>query len=204
MKINLIQETLNNLSVASPSSPTLSSDGTSWCVVPTGPRPVAGVKGCPVVVGCAVARSSDCGRTVEARAVEPTSCTVRAGWDETVVRGSLVGGAPASVERRCGEVLRCAVGVDKGPSAAAESGNVRGVWLYQFKTVQVTLHRKQTPTYTQPPEVTLHHPDHGNYTPTPPSVTSYRNCITINAQQSEVRYSLYRAVVARNCPFRRR
>lgn len=104
-----------------------------------------------MAVGCAavtVFSDSDCGWKVEAWAVERVS-------------GSLVRGAPPPVERCCGGVVRCAVGADERmSSAAAESGDVRAVRLYQFKTVQRILQRKQT--YAQQPEVTPHHPDHEN------------------------------------------
>ena len=129
------------MSITWPSSPTLSSDGTSQCVGTAGPRPGAEVRGCPVV---GVFSDSDCGWTVEAWAVERASCIVWAGWDEKAARGSRVRRAVLSaVERCCRVVVLCTVGVDERPSAAAESGDVRAV-LYQFKTAQRILQRKWT------------------------------------------------------------
>lgn len=145
----------SHLLIPLPSSPTLSSDGTSRCVGPAGTWPWAEVRGCPVVVGCAAVSDSDCGWRVEAGAAELVSCAVWAGWDEKAVRGSLVRRALPSVgELWCGGVGLCAVGVDERPSAAAESEDV-GAVLHQFKTVQRILQRKRA----------VHAADKGNSTP---------------------------------------
>lgn len=67
---------VSHLFITLPSSPTLSSDGTSWCVGPAGPRPGAEVRGSPAVVAVAVVGDSDCGRGAEGWAVELVTGTV--------------------------------------------------------------------------------------------------------------------------------
>lgn len=116
------------------SSPTLSSDGTSLCVGPAGPRPEAEeVRGSPVLVCCvdAVVSDSDCLWMVEVWAVELLSCTVWAGRDEKVVRGSVVSGALPSVVvwMGCGGVELCAPGVDERLSVGAEAVAAAGLAL---------------------------------------------------------------------------
>lgn len=115
------------------SSPTFSSDGTSLCVGPAGPRPGAEeVRGSPGLVCCvgAVVSDSDCLWMVEAWAVELLSCAVWAGGDEKVVRGSVVSGALPSVVWMCCEGAElCAPGVDERLSVGAEAVAVAGLAL---------------------------------------------------------------------------
>lgn len=115
------------------SSPTFSSDGTSSCVGPARPRPGAEeVRGSPVLVCCvdAVVSDSDCLWMVEVWAVELLSCSVWAGRDEKVVRGSVVSGALPSVVWMCGGgVELCAPGVDERLSVGAEAVAAAGLAL---------------------------------------------------------------------------